>query len=95
MLSTLPPVARFEPDPEPETEITRNKFAITKEGEVYVVDAPWLEKIMSTINPEDYESLQYFERVLRESGIIDELRKMGVEDGDTVSIHGMEFDLVN
>lgn len=94
MLSSLPPVARFEPDPEPETEITRNKFEITKDGEVYVVDAPWLEKIMSTINPDDYESLQYFERVLRESGIIDELKKMGVEDGDTVSIHGMEFDFV-
>ena len=94
MLSSLPPVIRFEPDPEPDPETTRNRFTVYKEGEIYVVDAPWLEKIMSTINPEDYESLQYFERVLRESGIIDELKNMGVEDGDTVSIHGVEFDFV-
>ena len=94
MLSALPPVVRFEPDPEPETEITRNRFEITKDGDVYVVDAPWLSKIMSTINPDDYESLQYFERVLRDSGIIDGLKDMGVEDGDTVSIDGMEFDFV-
>ena len=59
-----------------------------------IVDAPWLFKIMSTINPDDYESLQYFERVLRDSGIIDGLKDMGVEDGDTVSIDGMEFDFV-
>ena len=94
MLSSLPPVIRFEPDPEPDPEMTRNRFTVYKEGEIYVVDAPWLGKIMSTINPEDYESLQYFERVLRESGIIDELKNMGVEDGDTVSIHGVEFDFV-
>ena len=94
MLSALPPVVRFEPDPEPETEIARNRFEITKDGDIYVVDAPWLSKIMSTINPDDYESLQYFERVLRDSGIIDGLKDMGVEDGDTVSIDGMEFDFV-
>lgn len=50
---------------------------------------------MSTINPDDYESLQYFERVLRESGIIDALKEHGVEDGNTVSIHGMEFDYIS
>ena len=36
MLSALPPVVRFEPDPEPETEIARNRFEITKDGDVYV-----------------------------------------------------------
>ena len=49
---------------------------------------------MWTTNPDDYASLQYFERVLRDSGIIDGLKDMGVEDGDTVSIDGMEFDFV-
>ena len=43
---------------------------------------------------EDYESLQYFQRVLRLSGIIDRLEEMGIEEGDTVRIFDFEFDYV-
>ena len=43
---------------------------------------------------EDYSSLQYFQRVLRASGIIDKLEEMGIEEGDTVNIYGFEFDFV-
>ena len=43
---------------------------------------------------DDYESLQYFQRVLRNSGIIDKLDEMGIQDGDTVSILDFEFDYV-
>ena len=43
---------------------------------------------------EDYESIQYLQRVLRSSGIIDELEKQGVQEGDTVSIYDFEFDYV-
>ncbi len=94
-LQTLPPVAKFEAEPETPVDIQKNRFEITVENGIFFVEAPWLKKIMSTINPDDYESLQYFERVLRESGIIDGLRENGVHDGDTVSIHGMEFDYVS
>ncbi len=62
---------------------------------MYIVeDAPWLLDIMNDINPEDYESLQYFERVLRSSGIIDALKKSGIAEGDTVSVYDVEFDYV-
>ena len=43
---------------------------------------------------EDYESLQYFQRRLRDSGIIDRLEEMGVKDGDTIRIEDFEFDYV-
>jgi len=43
---------------------------------------------------EDYESLQYFQRVLRNTGIIDKLVEMGIEEGDTVSILDFEFEFV-
>ena len=43
---------------------------------------------------EDYESLQYFQRVLRQSGIIDELERMGIEEDDVVSIYDFEFNYV-
>ena len=50
---------------------------------------------MNNTNPDDYESMQYFQRVLRESGIIDELEKQGITDGDTVSVYDIEFDYVS
>ena len=50
---------------------------------------------MSTIDPDDDESLQYFQRVLHTSGIIDALLQAGCTDGDTVVIYEMEFDYVS
>jgi GTP-binding protein len=44
---------------------------------------------------DDYESLQYFQRVVLSSGIIDALREQGVEEGDIVSIYDFEFEFVN
>ena len=49
---------------------------------------------MRTVDMEDYSSLQYFQRVLRNSGIIDELERKGIDEGDTVNIFGFEFDFV-
>jgi len=97
-LSELPPVKRFEAEPIPVEYIleknSRN-FEIHKDEDgVYEVDAEWLLPIMSTIDMDDYESLHYFQRVLRSSGIIDKLEEMGVEEGDTVDIYGFQFDFV-
>ena len=61
---------------------------------MYYVDAVWLEPILRTVNMDDYSSLQYFQRVLRSSGIIDKLEEMGIEEGDTVNIYGFAFDFV-
>lgn len=47
------------------------------------------------MNFDDYESLQYFQRVLISSGVIDRLREAGIQEGDTVSIYDVEFDFVN
>ena len=63
-------------------------------GIFYVDDADWVDDVMNKVDPDDYESLQYFERVLRTSGIIKALQKAGVKEGDTVSICGVEFDYV-
>lgn len=96
-LSKLPPIKRFEPEPPSpeELEKERHSFHISVEDGVYVIDAPWLEQILSTVNIDDYESLQYFQRVMRSSGIIDELLKMGIREGDTVELMGFAFDFVN
>ena len=58
------------------------------------MEADWLMQAVGGVNMDDYESLQYFQRVLRQSGIIDRLEEMGIQEGDTVSILGFEFDYV-
>ena len=61
-------------------------FEIEVETAVYYVNACRLEPILRTVNMEDYSSLQYFQRVLRSSGIIDALEEKGIQEGDTVDI---------
>ena len=61
---------------------------------VYVVKADWLANALAGVNMDDYESLQYFQRVLIQSGIIKKLEDMGINEGDTVSILDFEFEYV-
>lgn len=100
VLDTLPPIREYEPDPIPQAELDEKaglgqKFDITVEDEVYYIEAPWIEPIMRTIDIEDYSSLQYFQRVLINSGIIAKLEEMGINEGDTVNLQGFEFDYIN
>ena len=94
-LDTLPPIKEYEVEHVPFTEVLdRQRFEITVEDGVYVVDADWLKPVLGMVDVEDYESLQYFQRVLRNSGVIDKLEEMGMQEGDTVSILGFDFDYV-
>lgn len=97
-LAKLPPVKTYEPDPVPEwtpVELAENReFQITHEEGIYFVEADWLEGILRMVNMDDYSSLQYFQMVLKTSGIIAKLEEMGIEDGDTVSVCDFEFDYV-
>lgn len=98
-LDTLPPVKRYEAVPLTLEELARideqkRSFTVQKTDGVYIVDAEWLAPILSTVNMDDYESLQYFQRVLRSSGIIDELERQGIQEDDPVSIFDFEFNYV-
>ena len=99
VLETLPPIKEYEPEPIPQQELddmagAGKRFEIFLEEGIYYVEAPWLEPIMRTVDPDDYSSLQYFQRVLINSGIIAKLEEMGVNEGDTVNLEGFEFDFV-
>ena len=95
-LDTLPPIIEYEPDPMLVNRVPEDdrSFDITVEDGVYYVEAKFLEPILATANMEDYESLQYFQRVLRHSGIIEKLEAMGIKEGETVDIAGFQFDYV-
>jgi len=95
-LDRLPPIKIYEPEPEPLFEPdSSNPFTVRVEDGVYIVEADWLPQVVGSVNMDDYESLQYFQRVLRKSGIIDRLEEMGIREGDTVSIFDLEFEFVH
>ena len=97
-LSVLPPIVRYEPEPPvltPVEEISRGQVEITEEDGVFFVKAPWLYKIMETVNFDDSESLGYFQQVLIGTGVIDALREAGCEEGDTVDLYDLEFDFID
>ena len=97
-LATLPPVRQFEKEEIPLEVIMKKQdtgFTVAEEDGIYFVDAPWIVRVMNSVNFDDYESLQYLQRVLISSGIIDALREAGIEEGDTVDLYGYQFDFVN
>ncbi len=99
VLDTLPPIKEYEAEPVPQEQLDEmlgvdKKFEVNVEDGVYYVDAPWIQPIMRTVDPDDYSSLQYFQRVLINCGIIAKLEEMGIQEGDTVDIEGFEFDFV-
>ncbi|MBR6529815.1 MAG: GTPase ObgE [Clostridia bacterium] len=97
LLQTLPPLTVFEPEitaeeldfkPESGIEVERD------EDGAFVVTGPHLERFLYTINPDDRESMMYFQRTLNKIGVIAALRDAGIEEGDTVRIYDVEFDYV-
>jgi GTP-binding protein len=95
-LSLLPPVVRYQPEELPAEKGTgeSGRFEAYKRGDVFHVEAEWLDMVLGSVNPNDYESLSYLHRVLRQSGIIGELEKMGVCQGDTVCLNDFAFDYI-
>ena len=97
-LKTLPPIRRYESEDIPKEIFEKKKdtgFTIAVRDNVYFVEATWLLKILQRSDLDDYESLQYFQRVLETSGILDALREKGIQEGDTVSIYDLEFEFVD
>ena len=62
------------------------------EDGVYVVTGKSLRRIMYSVNFEDMESIQFFQKTMESQGVFDRLREMGIEDGDTVKIYDIEFE---
>lgn len=93
-LKDLPPVTVYESTyvaPPPDAARPED-VEITCEDDVYTLTGPWLERLVSMINFSDNDSRMYFDRQLRSSGIYDRLEDLGISEGDTVSIYGLEFE---
>ena len=93
-LAELPPVAVYEPEyvPRPPQIDTSEPLNIRQEDNTWLVEGPWLQRLMANINFSDYESRMYFDKMLRQSGLFDRLERMGIQDGDIVSMYNLEFE---
>ena len=60
--------------------------------DTWLVEGSWLEQLMANVNFGDYESRNWFDKKLRESGLFDRLEELGIQDGDTVSLYNLEFE---
>lgn len=76
-------------------EVQDGGLQIDIEDGVYVVTGKSLRRIMYSVNFDDMESLQYFQKAMESQGVFDRLREMGIEDGDTVRIYEIEFEFYN
>ena len=76
-------------------EETVEGLEVEIEDGVYVVSGKALRRIMYSVNFDDMESVQFFQKSMESQGVFDKLREMGIEDGDTVRIYDIEFEFYN
>ncbi|HCW54774.1 MAG TPA: GTPase CgtA [Clostridium sp.] len=60
----------------------------------YVIEGSFVDRLLHAVNIHDADSLRYFHKVLRNKGIFDEVREMGIKDGDFMRLNDFEFEYV-
>jgi len=95
-LEELPPMKVYEREYAPEDAYVGGgkETVIRRENDTFFVEGEWLKNLMGQINFSDYESLNFFQRVLQNSGVFEALEAKGCRDGHTVSIYDFEFDYI-
>ena len=94
-LESLPPITVYEPtyvERPPEVDLSE-PMTITREADgTWIVEGPALQRRMANVNFGDFESRNWFDRMLRQCGLFDRLEEMGIQDGDPVSLYNLEFE---
>ena len=63
-----------------------------EEDDMYIVEGPRIERMLGYTNLESEKGFEFFQKFLKENGILEELENLGIEDGDTVRMYGLQFD---
>ena len=94
-LQELPRETRvYEPEFEYEVDSTANlpyTVEVNEDGE-YVVEGPRIEKMLGYTNLDSEKGFQFFQKFLKDAGILQKLEALGIQDGDTVRMYGHSFD---
>ena len=65
---------------------------MTKDGEMYVVEGPKIEKMLGYTNLDSEKGFAFFQNFMKNTGILEELEQAGIQEGDTVKMYGLQFD---
>lgn len=84
----------FEQEYFPEEELLYENLPYTVEVDegVYVVEGPKIEKMLGYTNLDSEKGFAFFQKFLKETGILDDLEAAGIQEGDTVRMYGLQFD---
>ena len=87
----------FEQEFFPEDALVEENLPFTVEADpedssVFIVEGPRIEKMLGYTNLDSEKGFAFFQKFLKEGGILEELEKAGIQDGDTVRMYGFEFD---
>ncbi|MGN1159030.1 MAG: GTPase ObgE [Lachnospiraceae bacterium] len=93
-LNEKPVIFEQEYFPEFENGYSNEPYTVTydEEAQEYVVEGPRIEKMLGYTNLESEKGFKFFQDFLKKNGILEELEKLGIQDGDTVRMYGLTFD---
>ena len=91
-LDDKPIVFEQEYFPEEELIYMDLPYTIEKEDDMYVVEGPKIEKMLGYTNLDSEKGFAFFQKFLKDTGILDELEAAGIQEGDTVKMYGLQFD---
>ncbi|MFQ8690894.1 MAG: Obg family GTPase CgtA, partial [Blautia sp.] len=63
-----------------------------RDPHTFIVEGPKIEKMLGYTNLDSEKGFAFFQRFLKDGGILDDLEQAGVQDGDTIRMYGFEFD---
>jgi len=84
-----------EIDPDSFRETEQLSFTVEKSDEeegLYIVEGPKIERMLGYTNLEDEKGFLFFQKFMKENGILQQLEDLGIQDGETVRVYGHEFD---
>ncbi|SUY47752.1 GTPase ObgE [Clostridium putrefaciens] len=92
-LTTIPVVQlEIAEEDKYEVEYKRFNYTIEEQDRVFVIQGSFVDRLLLAVNVNDADSLRYFHKVLKNKGVLNELKEMGIEDGDLVRLNNFEFE---
>ena len=84
----------FEQEYFPEEEIIHMDlpYTVEKEDDIFVVEGPKIEKMLGYTNLDSEKGFAFFQKFLKETGILEQLENAGVQEGDTIRMYGLQFE---
>ena len=91
-LDSEPVVFEQEYFPEDELIYEELPYTVERRDDMYVVEGPKIEKMLGYTNLDSEKGFAFFQKFLKDTGILDELEEAGIQEGDTVKMYGLQFD---